>query len=181
MLENYYIESFEVIITPLSDQLFIKSDFFDFCIIWSVLLKVSRWPHFTQNLRCWYSIPASPANQQLQEAGFFSMFKFNVKHVASSSSFCLKIWPKVRSFLHTFCWLIKSSVFCIFHFIPRMFCSFTQHCCCLYIFPLSALRSCWSEYLGSACFTTTSKEEVITMYVYVIFVIFYGRRKHRLL
>ena len=112
---------------------------------------------------------------------FFSMFKFNVKHVASSSSFCLKIWPKVRNFLHTFCWLIKSSVFCIFHFIPRMFCSFTQHCCCLYIFPLSALRSCWSEYLGSACFTTTSKEEVITMYVYVIFVIFYGRRKHRLL
>ena len=57
------------------------------------------------------------------------MFKFNVKHVASSSSFCLKIWPKVRSFLHTFCWLIKSPVFCIFHFIPRMFSSFTQHCC----------------------------------------------------
>lgn len=68
---------------------------------------------------------------------------------------------KVQNFLHTFCWLIKSAVFCIFHFIPRMFCSFTQHCCfCL--FSLSGLRSCWSECLGSACSTTFGRKTVWT-------------------
>ena len=40
---------------------------------------------------------------------------------------------KVQNFLHTFCWLIKSAVFCICHFIPRMFCFFTQHCCCFFL------------------------------------------------
>ena len=80
------------------------------------------------------------------------MSKFNVTRLLI---FLFENMAKVRNFLHTFCWLIKSAVFCIFHFIPRMFCSFTQHCyCCLYIFTFSGLRSCWSECLGSACSTT---------------------------
>ena len=93
-----------------------------------------------------------PAKQQLQATSFFSMSKFNVTRLLI---FLFENMAKVRNFLHTFCWLIKSAVFCIFHFIPRMFCSFTQHCyCCLYIFTFSGLRSCWSECLGSACSTT---------------------------
>ena len=41
--------------------------------------------------------------------------------------FLFENMAKVQTFLHTFCWLIKSAMFCIFHFIPRMFCFFTQH------------------------------------------------------
>ena len=58
---------------------------------------------------------------------------------------------KVQNFLHTFCWLIKSAVFCICHFIPRMFCFF--YATLLLLFPLWQLRSCWAECLGSACST----------------------------
>ena len=97
--------------------------------------------------------PCPDAKQQLQATSFFSMSKFNVK-LLLLLIFLFENMVKVQNFLHTFCWLIKSAVFCIFHFIPRMFCSFTQHCRCLYIFPFSGLRSCWSECLGSACSTT---------------------------
>ena len=81
---------------------------------------------FHINLRCWHSIPATAKKQLLCVQ-------------VQSHSHCLlllllliglfEILVKVRNFLHTLCWLIKSPVFCIFHFIPRMFSSFTQHCC----------------------------------------------------
>ena len=115
-----------------------------------VLLKVSRWPHFTQNLRCWYSIPVPAAGQAT--ITIFLNVPSSVSHQDPPHLFLWKYGESTKFLTH---FLLANQISGVLYlsFHSKDVLLFFFYATLLLLFPLWQLRSCWAECLGSACST----------------------------
>lgn len=96
-----------------------------------VLLKVSGWPHFTQNLRCWYSIPVPAAGQAT--ITIFLNVPSSVSHQDPPHLFVWKYGESTKFLTHfLLANQISGVLYLSFHSKDVLF-FFTQHCCCFFL------------------------------------------------